>query len=185
MRITALLILLCCFVGAEAQSVSGAARMPGTVKVPGRTSFYAELGGPGILFSANIDTRFAKSHLGWGMRAGLGFVTASDAEYDPVLGYSVWETYSVVTVPVQVNYVFGKGNSPHTFEAGAGFTVAGRKLDILEFYDERQASFFGTASFMYRRQPANGGFTWRIGFTPLIAKGYIQPSGAAGVGFNF
>src|SRR4051794_32238666 len=43
--------------------------------VPGRTAFYAELGGPGILFSANIDTRFKPSHLGLGGRAGIGFVT--------------------------------------------------------------------------------------------------------------
>ena len=28
-----------------------------------QTQFYAELGGPGILFSANIDRRFSKSHI--------------------------------------------------------------------------------------------------------------------------
>ncbi len=41
-----------------------------SVKVPGRNSFYAELGGPGILFSANYDGRFKKSHLGLGGRVG-------------------------------------------------------------------------------------------------------------------
>ena len=150
----------------------------------GRTSFYAELGGPGILFSANIDTRFKPGNLGWGGRVGLGFVTAD--EYSTgVDGYPSWEPASVVTVPVQVNYIFGKGTSPHTFEAGAGLTYVGRKLEILNFYDDRMSKLFGTASFMYRRQPVNGGFTWRIGFTPLIAKGYIQPSAAASVGYNF
>ena len=43
--------------------------------VDGRTSFFAELGGVGILFSANIDTRFKPSRLGWGGRIGLGFVS--------------------------------------------------------------------------------------------------------------
>lgn len=165
--------------------IAGAQSDLSSVKVPGRTSFYAELGGPGVLFSANIDTRFKPTHLGWGVRAGLGFVTASDYDYDPVTGNTDYEEYSVVTVPVQINYIFGKGNSPHTFETGAGFTVLGRKLDILNLYDERQSNFYGTASFMYRRQPVGGGFTWRIGFTPLIAKGYIQPSGAVGVGYSF
>jgi len=150
----------------------------------GQTSFYAELGGPGILFSANIDKRFTKSNLGWGGRIGLGFVS----------GYIVPDTgnyyyndnlSSVVTIPVQVNYIFGKPNSPHTFEVGAGLTVTGKKIEVFDFYDKKRSSLFGTASFMYRRQPLNGGFTWRIGFTPIIAKGYIQAFGGVSVGYNF
>lgn len=149
-----------------------------------KTSFYAELGGPGILFSANIDTRFKNSHLGWGGRIGLGFVTADESKYDPNTGYS-YNLASVVTVPAQINYIFGKDDSPHTFEVGAGVTYVGKKLDIMEFYDSKKTNVFGTFAFMYRRQPLNGGFTWRAGFTPLVAQGYIQPFGALGVGFNF
>jgi hypothetical protein len=153
--------------------------------VPGRTSFYAELGGPGILFSANIDSRFKPSHLGLGGRVGIGFVTADESEYDPVTGYTIYEGRSVLTVPVQLNYIFGKGTSPHTFEVGGGVTYVGRKLEVLNFYDDKTSNLFGSFSFMYRRQPADGGFTWRIGFTPLVANGYIQPFGAAGVGYSF
>ena len=149
--------------------------------VEGQTSFYAELGGPGILFSANIDHRFTPSRLGWGGRIGLGFTT--DDNYDPY-GY-YYNQSSVVTVPLQVNYIFGKDNNPHTFEVGAGVTITGKKIDIFNNYDSSSSNFFGTASFMYRRQPINGGFSWRIGFTPLIAHGYIQPSGAVSVGYNF
>lgn len=148
--------------------------------VPGRTHFIAELGGPGILFSANIDTRFTKSSMGWGGRIGLGFVTAD--EYD---GNFYYELRSVVTIPAQINYVFGKSDSPNTLEVGAGITYVGRKLEIFNFYDDKTSNFFGTASFMYRRQPLKGGFTWRAGFTPLIAKGYIQPSGGVSVGYCF
>ncbi len=154
-----------------------------TSSVPGQTSFYAELGGPGILFSANIDRRFTKSNLGIGGRIGLGFVT-SNTYYNTNGNYNS-ELRSVVTVPIQVNYVFGKPNSVHTFEVGAGATFTGKKVDILDFYDEKRSSVFGTASFMYRRQPKDGGFSWRIGFTPLIAEGFIQPSGAVSVGYNF
>ncbi|MFL5741758.1 MAG: hypothetical protein ACJ75B_16140 [Flavisolibacter sp.] len=150
--------------------------------VEGQTSFYAELGGPGILFSANIDHRFAPSRLGWGGRLGLGFVTG-DVEYDPY--GNIYNQSSVVTIPFQVNYIFGKENNPHTFEVGAGATFAGKKLDIFNNYNSTGTNFFVSASFMYRRQPVNGGFSWRIGFTPLIAQGYIQPSGAVSVGYNF
>lgn len=51
----------------------------------------------------------------------------------------------------------------------------------MNYNDSARSSLFGTASFMYRRQPLKGGFTWRIGFTPIIANGYIMPSGAARV----
>lgn len=73
----------------------------------------------------------------------------------------------------------------HTFEVGAGITIIGKKLEVLDFYDDDASSVFGSASFMYRRQPKEGGFSWRIGFTPLIAKGYIQPFAGASVGYNF
>jgi hypothetical protein len=155
----------------------------GEVKVPGRTSFYAELGGPGILFSANIDTRFFKSPFGLGGRFGVGFVTADEAK--KVNGNYEYELRSVITIPAQVNYIFGKQDSPHTFEVGAGLTYVGRKLEIFNFYEDKTSQFFGSASFMYRRQPIKGGFTWRIGFTPLFAKGYIQPTGGVSAGFSF
>ncbi len=152
-------------------------------KYPGQTSFFAEVGGPGILFSANIDRRFKPSTLGWGFRAGLGFVTADEEKM--VNGYYEYEPVSAVTVPVQLNFVFGKQDSPHSFEVGAGVTYVGRELEIMNFYDDRESQFFGTFSFMYRRQPLNGGFSWRAGFTPLVANGYIQASAGVSVGYNF
>ncbi len=153
---------------------------------PGQMSFYAELGGPGMLFSANIDGRFTKSQLGFGGRVGLGFVQ-SDTYYNNTGNY---KTHSVATFPLQLNYIFGKPSSPNTFEVGAGVTFTGRKIDLFNnFYDgtnpEVLSAVFGTASFMYRRQPKDGGFSWRIGFTPIIGKGYIQPSAGASVGYNF
>lgn len=149
-------------------------------KNAGLTSFYAELGGPGILFSANLDRRFGKTKLGLGGRVGLGFVTGDFEESN-----NVYKMQSVVTFPLQLNYVFGKENSAHTFEVGAGLTITGKKLDIFDFEDEKATSVFGTASFMYRRQPTDGGFSWRIGFSPLMANGYIQPFGGVSVGYNF
>lgn len=152
----------------------------------GRTSFYAELGGPGILFSANIDKRFKPSNLGLGGRVGLGFVTTDITDdYDPQTGYSNYRMRSIITVPLQLNYILGKPTSPHTFEVGAGLTFLGKKIDVFDYSNTERTSILGTFSFMYRRQPVDGGFTWRIGFTPVVAKGYIQPFGGVGVGYNF
>lgn len=156
----------------------------GSTKYPGQTTFYAELGGPGILFSANIDRRFKPSRFGFGWRAGIGFVTADEEKIDNNGNYS-YDRTSAVTVPLQLNYIFGKGDSPHTFEVGAGLTYVGRELEIFDYYGNNTTQLFGTFSFMYRRQPMNGGFSWRIGFTPLVAKGYIQPMAGVGVGYSF
>ncbi|MFZ4768707.1 MAG: hypothetical protein ACOYLO_00905 [Ferruginibacter sp.] len=173
-----LLLILCLFISGMAM-----AQDKTEPTIAGQTSFYAELGGAGILFSANIDRRFTKSHLGIGGRIGLGFV--SGETYNNNNGNYTYDLRSVVTFPIQINYIFGKSNSVHSFEVGAGATITGKKLDLLDFYDDKSSSVFGTASFMYRRQPKDGGFSWRIGFSPLIAKGYIQPFGAVSVGYNF
>ncbi len=156
----------------------------------GKSSFFAELGGPGILFSANYDTRFKQSRLGFGGRVGIGFVTAYDDYYDPATGqYYGGDEQTAVTFPVQLNYIFGKENSPHTFEVGGGLTYVSKKLNIMNFdaYDreDHRTQLFGTFCFMYRRQPVNGGFSWRIGFTPLVGGDNIQLFGGASVGYNF
>ncbi|ANE53636.1 hypothetical protein SY85_20780 [Flavisolibacter tropicus] len=135
-----------------------------------------------MLFSANIDRRFKKTNLGWGGRVGLGFVSGNYYDWEK----NTYDQMSIVTVPVQVNYVFGKGESPHTFEVGAGATFLGKRIDVFDnFMDSGRTSVMGTAAFMYRRQPKNGGFTWRIGFTPFIYDGYIQASAGVSVGYAF
>jgi len=151
----------------------------------GKSSFIAELGGPGIVFSANLDTRFKQSRLGVGGRVGIGFVSGWEQNYDPVTGYYDGEDVTAITFPVQLNYIFGKEGSAHTFEVGGGITYVTKKMEIMNFYDDNQTQLFGTFCFMYRRQPINGGFSWRIGFTPMVGKGYIQAFGGASVGYNF
>ena len=75
--------------------------------------------------------------MGWGGRIGLGFTT--DDNYDPY-GY-YYNQSSVVTVPLQVNYIFGKDNNPHTFEVGAGVTITGKKSTSLTTTTAVQAIF--------------------------------------------
>lgn len=155
-------------------------------KIEGQTSFFVEGGGPGIMFSANYDKRFHQSNLGVGGRIGIGFVTTYDDRYDSSGPYYYGSRQrSIITFPVQVNYIFGKPNSPHTFEVGGGFTLLSKKTDLFNYYNREKTNLFGTLSFMYRRQPLNGGFSWRIGFTPLITNQYVQPSGGVSLGYNF
>ena len=171
------LAFLCCLLS----TLTVLAQESTPAKSSGKSSFYAELGGPGILFSANIDHRFGKSHLGFGGRAGLGFISGYFDDYDPN-NYDESQK-SIVTFPIQLNYIFGKESSVHSFEVGFGATILGKSVEILDFNEPSQV--YGTASFMYRRQPKNGGFSWRGGITPLIARGYIHPFAGFSVGYNF
>lgn len=141
--------------------------------------FYTELGGPGILFSANVDTRLkAGMRTGWGLRGGVGFIVPKNEAED--------KRRTVATFPVGVNYVFGKPNSINMFEAGAGVTVMSKKVSVLNYNDHNKGSLYGHFEFMYRRQPADEGFSYRVGFTPIInADGDIFPFGSVSIGFAF
>ena len=148
--------------------------------------FYVEFGGPGVMFSANFDSRFKNGEFfGFGYRVGVGFNSYdNNTDYNVSSSSSSYRTYC--TIPLGLNYIFGKKTSLHAFEVGAGITVLTRKVDI--FYDDQTEAghLVGHFSFLYRRQPMDGGFTWRIGFVPIIgASGDLYPSGLIGIGYAF
>ncbi len=154
--------------------------------------FYVEMGGPGVLFSANFDGRFeAGQRLGFGYRLGVGFaygdVVVGDDYGEGYYGEDYSEFRSYLTIPVGINYVFGKPGSSHTFEVGASLVCFPKKVYVYNWYDSSAAGHFaGTFSFMYRLSPVNGGFTWRIGFTPSVGtSGDIVPLMAVGMGYAF
>ncbi|UKJ07808.1 hypothetical protein [Solitalea lacus] len=153
--------------------------------------FYTELGGPGVLFSANFDGRFDKNKkLGLGYRIGLGFSTYEQdisSSSNTNNYYYETETRNYLTLPIGINYILGKEGSANMFEIGAGLTLLSKKVSIYNYENQDEGSnIIGAISFMYRRQPIDGGFSWRIGFTPIIGtSGNIFPSGAIGIGYNF
>ncbi|MEM9824737.1 MAG: hypothetical protein AAF985_26860 [Bacteroidota bacterium] len=121
-------------------------------------SFYVELFGNGLIFSANYDMRFTQSNVGLGGRVGLGYVGGVNS--------------SVLTIPVMANYLLGKDGK--YFEVGGGLTFVSANVDFIGDNDSASA-VWGTLSFMYRYQPIDGGFMWKIGITPLIADGVFFP----------
>ena len=154
--------------------------------------FYSELGGPGVIFSVNFDSRFKKGErLGWGFRAGVG------SSLENFKWHDIWYVEdsrkhegtpmrSYYTIPVGINYVFGKKNSTKSFEIGAGTTFLTRKAVLFYYEVKTPGHFIGHLNFMFRRVPLNGGLTFRVGLTPVIGtSGDIIPMGAIGVGYAF
>jgi len=86
-----------------------------------------------------------------------------------------------------LNYVFGKPNSAHTFEVGAGVTYLTHHVALYYYENNKKTGHaIGFLTFMYRKIPVNGGFSFRIGYTPIIGTGGdLMFSGAIGFGFAF
>jgi hypothetical protein len=139
--------------------------------------FYIELGGPGVILSMNYDMRFKpNSRLGLGFRAGAGF---GIGEFDE-------ETHSYYSIPVQINYIFGKETSSSSFEIGGGASFLTRKVSLYNYDTDIRGHFIGHLSFMYRLQPIRGGVVLRVGFTPIIGtSGDLYPMGAISLGYTF
>ena len=143
--------------------------------------FYSELGGPGVIMSANFDSRFTSNErLGLGYRIGNGF------GYSEIINQRDYVIRTYYSIPAGLNYVLGKPNSAHTFEIGAGLTFLTRKVSLYHYNNEKPGHVIGFLTFMYRKVPVNGGFSFRIGLTPIIGTGGdLCPSGAVGFGYAF
>ncbi len=141
---------------------------------------FVELFGPG-LFSINYDRRFKKQTEGWGYRGGLGYINSSG-------------DYSVVTVPVGINYLAGKKG--RFFELGLNESLFFVKVNPINLYysdalygvnlDESKTIAVTTATIGYRSQPTNGGFCFRVGLLPYTTfSGPPNLSIYISFGYNF
>ncbi len=131
---------------------------------------FVEIGGQGILFTANYDTRFSKKRNGLGGRAGIGYI-AIDGD-------------NITTVPIGLNYLLGTGK--HFFEAGLGATVIATGGEDAVLFDDEEQNLVGTMSFSYRLQPVQSGFALRAGLTPVFGKGFFIPYYAGlSLGYTF
>ena len=152
-------------------------------------TFYSELGGPGLITSVHFDSRFkSNERLGFGYRLGIGFAYGDVQEKQAnQYGYYDYVSRTYYSIPAGLNYVLGKPNSAHTFEVGAGVAILTRKVTLFNYrYDEKSGNAIGFFTFMYRLMPVNGGFSFRVGLTPIIGtSGDLYPMGAVGFGYIF
>lgn len=132
---------------------------------------FVELGGQGLLFTANYDSRFSKRRDGLGGRAGIGYISIGGD--------------NATTVPLSLNYLLGKGRQ--FFEIGLGATLlatSGNDNSLL--FNENNSNVIGTMSFSYRLQPVDQGFSFRAGLTPILNKNFFIPYYAGlSLGYSF
>ncbi len=142
-------------------------------------SVYAELGGAGLA-SINYDMRLQKKEDGLGFRVGVGGFSIRVNDFN-----GGTDKTGILTVPLELNYLLGKDNRNY-FEVGAGATIVSvtNKNSNSSFQDDQFSSTFGHLYLGYRLQPAEGGFLFRAGITPIFGKGYFIPY-YAGISFGY
>jgi hypothetical protein len=101
-----------------------------------------EIGGPSLVYSVNLDTRFEKSN--FGMRIGLG-----------ALPYDFPHGKPMFIMPLVINHFIPK---KHSVESGFGLTY-------ITTYDDN--SIFGNLMLVYRLQKTSG-FLFRCGINLLL-----------------
>ncbi|MCZ2101595.1 MAG: hypothetical protein LC107_08675 [Chitinophagales bacterium] len=137
-----IIIVLCAMFGIFFSGISEIKGQESTSK----NTFYLELFGNGLLYSANYDYRTSEK---FGIRAGIGYVGSIKS--------------GILSVPVLGNFMLGKDGK--YFEVGGGLTYIKSSSDL---FDYELSSIIGTLSFAYRSQPVNGGVMWKLGLTPII-----------------
>jgi hypothetical protein len=139
-----------------------------------KNAIYADLLGPGLYYSLNYDrvltddlsARIGFSYLSFGVSASDGAGTTASA------GFSYW------AVPLTVSYL-GIGSENNMFEVGGGGVImnvtgsglvdASGEVDASGNVSSTMVGLTGLAG--YRHQPADGGFVFRVGLSPVMVMG--------------
>ncbi len=122
-----------------------------------RNAFYGELVGNGLIYSVNYDRLFSDAI---GARIGVS--------------YTAPEMVSLTTIPVMGYYLIPLGSGSSKVELGLGIAVLlqpeYQSTSFAAAPDDKLKgnSVVGTATVGYRYQRPNGGFVFRVGFTPFF-----------------
>ena len=123
-----------------------------------KNSLYLELGGNGLLYSINYE-RLLGNQIG--VRVGGTRISFDSFDSDDNVG--------VTLVNVMTNYFVGAGK--HRLELGAGGLALFSSADFDGIGSVAEKGLYGTGTVGYRLQPVNGGFLFKLGFTPIFGKG--------------
>ncbi len=158
--------------GQEADSVSESGERTA------KNGLYLELLGPGIFYSFNYERAFSDDV---SARIGFSYIRVdATSESNSTKG-------SLLSVPITVSYL-GIGSLKHILELGAGgfFVHASAAIDVAGKETEGSETTAGGVVIVgYRYQPADGGFMFRGGISPIFGSGGVGPWPHLSVGGAF
>jgi len=135
-------------------------------------SFYLELVGSGGLYSVNYDRLITDN---FGLRVGFMYFEAD--------WFGFFNDVDFLLIPTTLNLLVGAGR--HKLEIGAGPVFVSGSMGFFGSDPVSGSGVAWTGTIGYRYQKNEGGFMWRIGFTPFLGGGELFPSGGISFGYSF
>lgn len=126
-----------------------------------RNCLFVELGGSALFYSVNYE-RFVRD--GLSLRVGMGLIS------DNLFG-------NLSIFPVTASYL-GLRSGNHAFELGGGAVFVSSEASVGPD-DAFETRSLGTAIVGYRYAPLDGGFSFRVAYTPLFRRAFYL--GHAGI----
>jgi hypothetical protein len=155
---------------------------PAPVSAPQAASnvIFAEVLGNGLLYSINYERIIERWNIG--LRAGASYFTYA------VSSYGKSRNLKLASFPMIGSYYVG--SPTHKLQLGLGATIlyTGASSDSTgtTFESERSGgAVAATAVVGYRYLPPDRGFSFGVGFTPLLRSSSFLPWGGAHAGYIF
>lgn len=155
-----------------------------------KNAIYLDLLGPGLFYSINYDRVIVDDV---SARIGFSYFSVGASATDASGAATASAEFSYWAVPITVSYL-GIGSDTHMLELGGGASIISFSgSGLLESDDAAVGGGTSvttgalTAMAGYRRQPADGGFVFRIGASPVKTFGVpgILPWGYMSLGAAF
>jgi hypothetical protein len=144
-----------------------------TSAAPAWNSIYLEGGGSAVAYSLNYE-RLLSNKLG--LRIGFGYL--------PVSNSTGTKHASITSAPLTLNWFpFSDTTSSSKLEIGAGLSYVDLTKAAYGFAVVNTIGY--TAIVGYRYQPWDGGFLFRIAFTPVIIAADFHAWGGISFGYGF
>jgi hypothetical protein len=138
-----------------------------------KNAIYLDLGGPGLIYSLNYDREIIPD---LSARIGISYLSMGASATDGS-GNNTSAEFSYLAIPITASYL-GIGSENNMFEVGGGPVIMNFSGSGLIESDDEDVSAGGSVTTValtglagYRHQPADGGFVFRIGLSPMMTFG--------------
>jgi hypothetical protein len=138
-----------------------------------KNAIYLDLLGPGLLYSINYDREIIPD---LSARIGLSYMSIGASASDGA-GTTASAKFSYLAIPITASYL-GIGSTSNMLELGGGPVIMNFSGSGLVSSSDSAVKAGGSSTTValtgmagYRHQPADGGFVFRIGASPMVVLG--------------
>ncbi len=145
---------------------------------PARNSIYAEAGGSSIGGTFDYERMVVRT---LAVRLGFGYLPLSGTKSNGTVVHA-----SITSAPLTLSWFpFSASDSASSdrLEIGIGLGYADLSRNLGPFKEFNGIGY--SAIIGYRYEPVEGGFLFRIAFTPILLGGNFQPYGGISFGWGF